>query len=104
VEIRNAKWQQTNRGAIKRIISSSIKFKQAQPWKWLYDADIICVENPKNKMMGCCSIMGKAGEHYALGVYLGNEGIFGFEPCRFHTYLQNAGLSELLERQYKGKS
>ena len=29
-------------------------------------------------MIGYCSVMGRAGEHYALGVYLGDEGISGF--------------------------
>lgn len=63
---------------LKELYEAASAFKQVQPWKWLYDADIICVENPKDKTMGYCSVMGKGGEHYALGVYLGNEGIFGF--------------------------
>lgn len=49
-----------------------------QLWNWLYDADIICVESPETKTMGYCSIMGRGGEHYALGVFLGNKGISGF--------------------------
>lgn len=63
---------------LKELYQAASDFKQAQPWKCLYDADIICVENPKDKTMGYCSVMGRAGEHYALGVYLGNKGIFGF--------------------------
>ena len=63
---------------LKELYQAALDFKRDQPWKWLYDADIICVENPKDKMMGYCSVMGKGGEHYALGVYLGDEGIFGF--------------------------
>jgi hypothetical protein len=63
---------------LKELYDAASVFKQVQPWKWLYDADIICVENPKDKTMGYCSVMGRAGEHYALGVYLGNEGLFGF--------------------------
>ena len=63
---------------LKELYQAASDFKQVQPWKWLYDADIICVENQKDKTMGYCSVMGRGGEHYALGVYLGNEGIFGF--------------------------
>lgn len=63
---------------LKELYQAALEFKQAQPWKWLYDTDIICIENPEDKTMGYCSIMGRAGEHYALGVYLGDEGIFGF--------------------------
>lgn len=63
---------------LKELYQEAIRFKEVQPWKWLYDADIICVENPKDKTMGYCSIMGKGGEHFALGVYLGHEGLYGF--------------------------
>ena len=63
---------------LKELYQAALEFKNAQPWKWLYDADIICVENPRDKTMGYCSVMGRGGEHYALGVYLGDEGIFGF--------------------------
>lgn len=63
---------------LKELYQAASDFKEAQPWMWLYDADIICVENPKDKTMGYCSVMGRGGEHYALGVYLGNEGIFNF--------------------------
>lgn len=63
---------------LKELYQAASDFKQYQPWKWQYDADIICVENPNNKTIGYCSVMGKGGEHYALGVYFGNEGFFGF--------------------------
>ena len=63
---------------LKELYEAAAVFKRAQPWKWLYDADIICVENPKDKMTGYCSVMGKAGEHYALGVYPGQEALYGF--------------------------
>lgn len=63
---------------LKELYQAASDFKRAQPWKNLYDADIICVENPKDRTMGYCSVMGRGGEHYALGVYLGDEGILGF--------------------------
>ena len=40
---------------LKELYEEASEFKKAQPWKWLYDADIICVENSKDKMMGYCS-------------------------------------------------
>lgn len=70
---------------LKELYDAASVFKQVQPWKWLYDADIICVENPKDKMMGYCSVMGRDGEHFALGVYLGSEGIFGFYQLMEHA-------------------
>ena len=70
---------------LKELYEAAAAFKQAQPWKWLYDADIICVENPKDKMMGYCSVMGRAGEHFALGVYLDMEGLYGFNQLMGHA-------------------
>lgn len=63
---------------LKELYRAATVFKQEQPWKWLYDADIICVENPKDKTMAYCSVMGKGGEHFALGAYLGTDGLAGF--------------------------
>lgn len=63
---------------LKELYQAASDFKQVQPWKWFYDVDIICVENPKDKVMGYCSIMGRLGEYYALGVYLGDDGLYGF--------------------------
>lgn len=60
------------------LYQAASDFKKAEPWKWLYDADLICVENPEDKTIGYCSVMGKGGEHYALGVYLGETGLSGF--------------------------
>ncbi len=62
---------------LKVLYQEAVRFKEVQPWKWLYDADIICVENPKDKTIGYCSVMGKGGEHFGLGVYLGDEGLYG---------------------------
>ena len=63
---------------LKELYEAAVDFKKAEPWEYLYDADIICVENPADGSIGYCSVMGKGGEHFALGVYLGDGGIYGF--------------------------
>lgn len=60
------------------LYQAAIDFKQAEPWTWLYDDDVFCLENPKDKTIGYCSVMGKGGMHFALGVYLGNAGFENF--------------------------
>lgn len=60
---------------LSELYAAAKDFKQAQPWKWMHDLDLICVENPKDKKLGYCSVMGGAGEHFALGVYMGDEGL-----------------------------
>ena len=63
---------------LKTLYQVAGDFKKAEPWKYLYDADLICVENPTDKMIGYCSVMGKSGQHFALGVFLGDRGFYGF--------------------------
>ncbi len=82
---------------LKELYLAAADFKKVGPWKWLYDADIICVENPKDKTMGYCSVMGKAGEYYALGVYLGDEGFFGF--CQLMENADNISSHQALHYQ-----
>jgi len=60
------------------LYQAALDFKKTAPWEWLYDADLICVENPEDKTIGYCSVMGRVGRHYALGVYLGETGLSGF--------------------------
>ncbi|MCK9525804.1 MAG: hypothetical protein M0R49_07735 [Limnochordia bacterium] len=63
---------------LRKLYEAAAAFKQAEPWKWLYDADLICVENPEDGVIGYCSVMGRGGTYFALGVYLGEAGFAGF--------------------------
>jgi len=61
----------------KALYDAAIEFKKAAPWDWMHDIDIFGVQDPVRGETGYCCIMGAAGEHYALGVYLGAEGLAG---------------------------
>lgn len=73
-----AKDQKPTDEQLLELYQAASAFKKAEPWKGLSDSDLIGVENPEDKTIGYCSVMGRIGQHYALGVYLGEKGLAGF--------------------------
>ena len=63
----------------KWLYDVAIRFKQHECWNHMWDSDIFGVRNPETGEIGYCSIMGKNGEHFALGVYKGSDGLDGLD-------------------------
>ena len=61
----------------KALYEAALEFKELAPWNWMHDTDIFGVKDPVSGEIGYCCIMGAAGEYYALGLYLGPEGLYG---------------------------
>lgn len=61
------------------------RVKAITPWKWMLETNVFGVKNPDKDEVGYVSVMGNLGEHYAVAIYLGNRGLFGF------WNFQNAG-------------
>jgi hypothetical protein len=59
----------------KALYDAALEFKNIESWKWMLDSDIFGIQNPVNDEIGYCCIMGYLGEHFALAVYLGTEGL-----------------------------
>jgi len=56
----------------------AIRFKMLKPWKQLWDMDLTRIELPEYQEPFFCSVMGKGGECYAIGTYVGFDAINGF--------------------------
>lgn len=95
----------------KGLYQAAIFFKEAEPWRDLFDSDLICLENPWDKTIGYCSVMGKIGRHFALGVFLGEAGLVGFVdlmgrgdlPASQVMYYQNHLMCSFENREFLDK-
>ncbi len=62
----------------KRLYELAAKLKELAPWEWMDESEMFGVQNPETDELGFISVMGMMGEHLAVGVYLGAEGLYGF--------------------------
>ena len=60
----------------KKLYETAIQVKGLAPWKWMYDLDTFCVEDPDSAELGFISVMGARGEHFAIGLYFGIKAIY----------------------------
>jgi hypothetical protein len=61
-----------------RLYQATIRVKEIAPWEWMTETDIFGVQDPETGEIGFVSIMGMLGEHLAVAVYLGAEGLYSF--------------------------
>jgi hypothetical protein len=96
----------------KALYDATTEFKNAAPWDWMHDTDIFGIQDPVSGETGYCCIMGAAGEHYALGVYSGSEGLEGLlrilsgEFSQSHDealYVQKCLMASFEDREYLQK-
>ena len=62
----------------RRLYGSAVRIKELSPWEWMTETDVFGVRNPETGELGFVSAMGMLGEHFAVSLYLGSEGIHGF--------------------------
>jgi hypothetical protein len=63
-------WQELY-GAARRV-------KDLAPWEWMEEPEVFGVEDPETGEVGFVSVMGLLGEHFAVSLYLGPEGLYAF--------------------------
>jgi hypothetical protein len=63
----------------KNLYVAAAAFRKMEPWEWMKETDIFGVQNPQNGEIGYCCIMGELGEMLAIAVYLGTEGLEGYQ-------------------------
>jgi hypothetical protein len=62
----------------RKLYEAAIRVKELAPWEWMAESDIFAVQDPETDDLGFVTVMGAVGEHFAVGVYLGTEGLYGY--------------------------
>jgi hypothetical protein len=62
----------------RKLYQAAIRLKEVAPWDWMVETDVFGVRDPETDETSFASVMGGLGEHLALAVYLGSEGLYGF--------------------------
>ena len=62
----------------RRLYEAAAEIKRVAPWDNLWDCDLITIMLKGNDEPVCCSVMGRNGECYAIGVYAGYESIMSY--------------------------
>lgn len=70
----------------RRLYEAAVRVKALAPWEWMEEMEVFGVQSPETNDLGFVSVMGMAGEHFAVGVYVGAKGLYGFLD------LEDAGL------------
>jgi hypothetical protein len=78
----------------RRLYQLAAQVKELAPWDWMEEIDIFGVKNPDTGQLGFVSVMGMAGEHYAVALYQGAEGLYGF--WNFHHLAMYDPAPEML--------
>lgn len=79
----------------KDLYDAAVEFKKIGCWDWMLDNDIFGVKNPATGEVGYCCVMGRLGEHFALSVYLGAEGLEGHFKMRSGISTSQSGFDML---------
>jgi len=66
---------QLSKKTLHELYIAAIQFKSVAPWRWMWDSNVICVQNPAGDEDGYCVVLGRNGEFFGLDVCLGEEGL-----------------------------
>jgi hypothetical protein len=61
-----------------RLYAAARRVKEMAPWEWMMEDEVFGVRNPEREEIGFVSVMGAAGQHFAVALYQGSDAIYDF--------------------------
>ncbi len=71
------------------LYAAAGRLKALGPWDWMLNSDLFGVRDPETQQIGYCCVMGNLGEHFALAIYLGDEGLRGYTRIQSGEFEEN---------------
>ena len=62
-----------------RLYEMAAEIKKMTPWEWIDETNLIGIQDPLSGDVNYLSVMGSLGEHLALSIYLGIDGLIGLD-------------------------
>ena len=62
----------------RELYDLAVEIKKLEPWNYLWDMDLIEIQLPGYQEPVYCSVMGKGGQCYGIGLYEGSKGLADF--------------------------
>lgn len=59
----------------RQLYETMARFKALAPWTWMHESNLVGVKDPESELILYCQVLGGMGEHFALSVYPGEEGL-----------------------------
>ena len=75
---KESKAKSAQSGAWRKLYGLADRIQELAPWRWMHEDHIFGVRFTEKGAVGFVSVMGALGEHRAVTVYLGPEGLRGF--------------------------
>jgi hypothetical protein len=84
----------------RRLYAAAAQVKKLAPWDWMIEDEIFGAQNPESGEIGFVSVMGAAGEHFAIALYPNADALYDFlelEEQGRQGLLGDAGPTRVLE-------
>jgi hypothetical protein len=68
----------------RKLYELAARVKELAPWEWMFEDEVFGVTDPETGATGFVSVMGNAGEHFAVALYPDADALYSFLDLHDH--------------------